>query len=224
MRSARIVPVIAVIVGASLLASEPGAGADGAGKRHLIYLHGRIVQAEQSARPEHPRFGHYELEAILQAFRDRGFAVTGEIRPRDASVGDAADRVVVRVRELLASGVPADHVSVVGASMGAGIALVAAARLQESQVRYALLGACLSPNVRRLAAEEGKPPSGRVLSIREASDELTEPCAAWTEEDGAVPSLKVREIRLETGLAHGFLYRPLREWVDPVVDWVSTAG
>jgi hypothetical protein len=29
----------------------------------------------------------------------------------------------------------------------------------------------------------------------------------------------VREILLDTGLRHGFLYRPLREWVEPVVDW-----
>ena len=75
-------------------------------------LHGRIVQERQSSRPEHPQFGHYELEQILAAFRDRGFVVTGEIRPRDISVTDAADRVVAAVREPVASGVPADHITV----------------------------------------------------------------------------------------------------------------
>jgi hypothetical protein len=29
----------------------------------------------------------------------------------------------------------------------------------------------------------------------------------------------VRELVLETGLRHGFLYRPLPEWVEPVVEW-----
>ena len=64
---------------AASLAREPGP------TNHLIYLHGRIVQEQQSARPEHPRFGVYELEEILDAFRARGFVVSGEIRPRAAS-------------------------------------------------------------------------------------------------------------------------------------------
>jgi hypothetical protein len=60
-----------------------------------------------------------------------------------------------------------------------------------------------------------------VLSIREASDELSEPCPAWEDEPGAEPGLVVREIVLETGLHHGFLYRPLPEWVEPVVEWTA---
>lgn len=31
--------------------------------------------------------------------------------------------------------------------------------------------------------------------------------------DAGVPGERI------TGLAHGFLYRPLPEWVDPVVEW-----
>jgi pimeloyl-ACP methyl ester carboxylesterase len=115
--------------------------------------------------------------------------------------------------------VPPDHVTVVGASMGAGIALLAAARLQNAEVRFGLLGACLSGSVRRIAAEEGKRPSGRVLSIREGSDETTEPCEAWKSDPEPGPSLIVREIVLHTGLRHGFLYRPLPEWVDPIAEW-----
>ncbi len=206
---------LAVVVAGSL----PVAAADPAPPRHLIYLHGRIVQDQQSARPRHPRFGYYEMEAILAAFRDRGFVVTGGIRPKSASVVDSADRVVAQVRRLLESGVPADHVTVVGASMGAGIALVAAARLQEPRLRLAVLGACLSGSVREMLAQGGRGPSGHVLSIREASDALTEPCPSWKNEPGRLPSLAAREIVLHTGLGHGFLYGPLPEWVNPVAEW-----
>jgi len=206
---------LAVVVAGSL----PVAAADPAPPRHLIYLHGRIVQDQQSARPRHPRFGYYEMEAILAAFRDRGFVVTGGIRPKSASVVDSADRVVAQVRRLLESGVPADHVTVVGASMGAGIALVAAARLQEPRLRLAVLGACLSGSVGEMLAQGGSGPSGHVLSIREASDALTEPCPSWKNEPGRLPSLEAREIVLHTGLGHGFLYGPLPEWVNPVAEW-----
>ena len=199
------------------------AGGDSAPPRHLIYLHGRIVQERQSARPKNPRFGYYELNGILDAFRGKGFTVSGEIRSRSASESDAADRVVEQIHRLLASGVAPDRVTVVGASMGAGIAMVAAARLQNPEVRFAVLGACLSANVRRILADEGKAPSGRILSIREASDESTEPCPPWRERPDAA-SLVAREIVLHTGLSHGFLYRPLPGWMNPIVEWATAPG
>jgi len=212
--------VLAVV--ALLLAGPAGAVVpDAAEPRHLIYLHGRIVQEEQDPRPRHPQFGYYELEAILGAFRDRGFVVIGEIRPKSASVSASADKVAEQVRRLLESSVPADRVTVVGGSMGASIAFLASVRLQNPDLRFAVLGACLSENVRILLAEEGKAPSGQLLSIREASDDTGGPCPSWNDDPNSRLRLRAREIVLNTGLGHGFLYRPLPEWVDPVVEWAS---
>ena len=215
----RNVGLVFAAVAVFLAGSTPG-GATGAERpRHLIYLHGRIVQEQQSARPRHPQFGYYELAKILAAFRGRGFDVSGEIRPKTASVSESADRVVAQVRRLLDSGVPADHVAVVGASMGAAIALKASARLQNPDVRFCVLGACLSESVRGLQADEGKSPSGHVLSIREATDDSTGACKPW-KNDSRSP-LVAREIVVDTGLSHGFLYRPVPEWVDPVIEWAG---
>lgn len=218
MRNAgQCLAVVAVLLAESISA----AAADATRPRYLIYLHGRIIQEHQSARPRHPQFGYYELAKILDAFRDRGFVVSGEIRPKSASVSASADRVVAQVRKLLESGVAADHVTVVGGSMGAGIALVASARLQNPDVRFCVLGACLSESVRGLLADEGKGPSGHLLSIREASDDSTADCKPWKSELDSHSLLVVREIVLDTGLSHGFLYRPLPEWVNPVVEWAG---
>lgn len=209
---------IAVLAGSAILASLSSDEADPESARHLIYLHGRIVQSQQSRRPRSDRFGYYELDRILETFRGKGFVVSGEVRSRSATESRAADDVVAQVRRLLASGVPADQVTVVGASMGAGIALIASARLQNRELRFAVLGACLSANVRQLLDDDGRAPAGRILSIREATDETSEPCAPWKKSPTA-PSLDAREIVLHTGLSHGFLYRPLPEWVDPTIQW-----
>jgi pimeloyl-ACP methyl ester carboxylesterase len=218
MRNARVGWTVLAL----LLSGLTGcAAADVRTPRHLIYLHGRIVQEEQSARPRHPEYGYYELEKILQTFRDRGFVVSGEIRPKSASVSDSANRVVEQIRQLVASGVPADHVTVVGGSMGASIALLASARLKNPDVSFCVLGACLSANVRGLVADEGQGPIGRVLSIREASDDGADSCPPWNNDLEPGSSLVAREIVLHTGLKHGFLYRPLPEWVDPVVEWAN---
>jgi pimeloyl-ACP methyl ester carboxylesterase len=211
----------AALAAACVLSRVLFAGADAADPRHLIYLHGRIIQDQQNARPRHPEFGHYELEQILATFRERGFVVTGEIRPKGASLDESADRVVKQIRQLMASGVPAGRITVVGGSMGAAIALRASLRLQEPAVSFSVLGACMSQSVPLLLAEYGKRPAGRILAIREKSDETSEPCPTWSGDVGPQATLVVREIVVNTGLRHGFLYRPLPEWVEPVVEWAT---
>ncbi len=211
----------ALRVAACVLLAPLFAGGEESGPRHLIYLHGRIVQERQDPRPRHAEFGYYELEQILAAFRERGFVVSGGIRPKDESPAVAADRVVGQVRGLVASGVPARRITVVGASMGAWIALLTATRLQDPALSFCVIGACLSQSARQLQAEHGKEPVGRILAIRERSDETSEPCPGWSADGRSQPTRVVREIVLDTGLRHGFLYRPLPEWVAPVVEWAT---
>lgn len=214
--SSQALRALAALLFFAMAATAPARGDDA---RHIVYLHGRIIQEEQSRRPRHPEFGHYELDEIVAALRKQGFVVSAEMRPKALSVDEAADRVVAQVRRLLDSGVPPHRVTVVGASMGASIAILASVRLRHPDLRFVVLGACLSDNVRALVAEEGKAPAGHLLSVREASDELTNPCSPWM--DQTVPSLVAREIVLHTGLRHGFFYRPLPEWMTPVVEWAQ---
>lgn len=206
----------ALILSSSLVASasEPPA-------RHLVYLHGRIVGEQQSRRPKHPQFGYYELDAVLDTFRQRGFAVSCEMRPKGQALAAAAERAAEQVRALQAAGVPSGRITVLGASMGAEVALLASAKLRDPELRFALLGACLSLSLPELVAERGHGPAGHLLAIREKSDETSEPCPPWTDDPGSRSRLEVRELLLDTGLRHGFLYRPLPEWVDPVVDWAT---
>jgi dienelactone hydrolase len=211
-----LVAVAAAVTGLSPVM----AGSPQTQPRHLIYLHGRIIQEQQNPRPRSPEFGYYELDQILAAFRSRGFVVTSEIRPKAATVSDSADRVVEQVRAIVKKGVPANHVSVVGGSMGASITMLASVRLQNPDMRFVMLGACPVEGARDLRKEEGKGPAGHILSIREASDEMTSACALW-KDDPQQPQPRVHEIVLRTGLKHGFFYRPLPEWLDPAVEWLT---
>ena len=213
--------LVPTLLGLALMTSSTSARSGSEPQRHLIYLHGRIVQEEQSVRPVSPRFGAYELEAIREAFRGRGFELHSEIRPKAATVSESADRTIAQVKKLLDSGVPPERITVVGASMGASIALLAAVRLGNPEVRFVALGACRSGNVEALIAEEGRAPSGRILFIRESSDDTAPPCASWRERPELAKSLMTEEIVLDTGLNHGFLYRPLPEWVEPTLDWAA---
>ena len=182
--------------------------------RHIIYLHGRIVQEEESARPRHPQHGHYEFEQIAAELRKRGFAVTAQRRAKGSSVDAGVTDTVEQVQALLQSGVPADRITLVGASMGAAIAIRAAARLGQPELRVALLGPCISGTIPAVTREMGMAPAGRILSIREETDVPSAECPPPA-------ATQAREVVLNTGLAHGFLYRPLPEWLEPVTEWAS---
>lgn len=217
-------PLLALAVAVVPSGDARGAGAGkGDAARHLIYLHGRIVQEEQSARPVSPKFGPYELDAIVEALRGRGFEVHSAIRPKAATLEESADRIVAQVKELRASGLPLERITVVGASMGASIALLAAVKLGEPQLRVVAVGACRSGNVAEIAAEQEAPLRGRILFVRESSDDLGGPCPPWKDDMARAPDLVAEEVVVETGLSHGFLYRPLPEWVDPAVAWAAEA-
>jgi hypothetical protein len=211
-----IIALVFIVTGSAGNAAE-----DSSDAQHLIYLHGWIIQEQQDPRPEHPQFGYYEYEEILKTFRDQGFIVSSEIRPKTATEFGSADLVVLQIQELLKSGVPANRVTVVGGSMGAGIALIASARLENPDIRFAVLGTCLSASIDWLLVNDGRGPCGQILSIREASDKYTSTCAVYEEDLIAHPLLHAREVILNTELDHGFLFKPLPEWVQPILEWVA---
>ena len=184
------------------------------GARYLIYLHGAIIETE-GVRPTHPRFGVYEYEEILATLAERGFIVISEARPAGTDGMLYADRVVDQVREILVAGVPPDHVTVVGFSKGGGIAIAASSKLANDDVNFVFMAACnpwLDSHPEIVAR-------GRLLSIRESSDNLVGSCEGFF---GRSPSPHDHvEIVLELGGGHGAFYRPHPEWVEPVVEWAS---
>ncbi len=194
----------------SILADVPAVVDPGA--RYLIYLHGAIIETA-GTRPTHPRFGVYEYNEILATFARRGFLVISEARPAGTDGMVYAANVVDQVRRLLTGGVPPDHITVVGFSKGGGIAIAASSMLAEDDVNFVFMAAC-GP---WLDDHPGIVARGRMLSLREASDELTGTCAGLFERSPS-PNER-REIVLHLGGGHGAFYRPLAEWVEPVVEW-----
>jgi hypothetical protein len=91
--------------------------------------------------------------------------------------------------------------------------MLVSTRLKNTQVRHVLLADC-NDSVNRT----WKPRlSGAILSIYEASDEFGGTCRPLVRRSPAVTTF--REIRLNTGLGHGIVYRPLAAWVRPTLEW-----
>lgn len=183
-------------------------------RRYLIYLHNQFQETATEGQ-EHPVFGRYEYRSILQAFAERRFAVLSEQREPRADPNRWADRVAAQVRALLEAGVPPERINVVGFSKGGAIAILVSARVAEPAVSYAFLAAC-GP---WLESAQHLQPSGRLLSIRESSDDVAGSCQPLF--DRASRDAQTREIELHLGGGHGAFFTARDEWIDPVVDWAT---
>lgn len=187
--------------------------------RYLFYLHGRIIE-DQGIPAVDPTFGEYQYQAILDKLASYGFVVLSEVRSKNTDSLAYARRVAGQVGELLQAGVPAQNVTVVGASKGAGIAIFVSNLLGNQEINYVLLAICEPGNVRDLVQNQISL-SGKVLSIYDSSDPYGGTCQdllAFSEGKGLSSH---DEIVLDLGLSHGLLYRPLDDWVLPTVEWAG---
>ena len=184
--------------------------------RYLFYLHGRIIE-EQGERPTHPEFGIYKYREILEVLAVSGLVVISEARPAGTDAAAYARQVVAQVTALLESGVPPEHITVVGFSKGGGIAILASSLLANDRLNFVFMASCGPWYENRLEIK----PRGRLLGLREASDDLAGPCDVLFARSPATAD--GAEIVLELGGGHGAFYRPHPEWIDPVVEWTLTS-
>ena len=187
------------------------------GLHYLIYLHGQIIE-DQGVRPEHPEFGVYEYEAVLDALAAEGFEVISEARPPRTDGEAYARKVVAQVESLLSAGVPPERLAVVGFSKGGGIAVAAASILGNEEVSFVFLGTC----ARRIKNVPELELTGRILSIHESSDPVAGSCKEMFA--GSIVAPVFEEIEIDLGGGHGAFYRPAPEWIDPVVSWIRGNG
>ncbi|HLL77444.1 MAG TPA: hypothetical protein VK421_19470 [Pyrinomonadaceae bacterium] len=189
--------------------------------KYLFYLHGRIIEV-QGVRPRHERHGFYEYEEILRTLAARGFHVISEPRPADTEHVEYARKVVGQINRLLAAGVPARDVTVVGASKGGAIAVFTSTLLKNRDVNFVVLAGCGASGPYR---QHKVDLHGRVLSIYDTADEFGGPegggvsCAKYYKQSTGLK--ESRELAIKLGVGHGLLYKPFREWVDPAVEWAN---
>lgn len=186
------------------------------GAKYLFYLHGAIVENE-GMRPVSPEYGVYEYEKIIDTFANKGFIVISEVRPRGTDAQQYAAKVVGQINRLRIAGVPPQKITVVGASRGGAIAMLASTLLKNRDVNFVVLASCGNSSVYRNTKVDLW---GNILSIYDFKD-ITGAGTCQRVFGKSMGMNRHKEIKLRLGLGHGILYRPMREWVDPTVDWAN---
>jgi hypothetical protein len=184
------------------------------GKRYLFYLHGRINEL-QGADAVSKEYGRFEYDKILQTLSDNGFTVISEIRPDPTDPKQYAEKIVKQINALLAKGVPPNNITVVGASKGGIITLLISNLLKNKDVNFVAMACCNEEVFKNNDHELW----GNILSIYDYKDTYGSSCKEFYKASPGVKNFK--EIKLEMGIGHGLLYRPYKEWIDPVTKWAK---
>lgn len=187
--------------------------------QYLFYLHGGIIQS-RGIDAVSPYWGRYEYTAILDTLANHGFIVISEARPADTDLPQYAAKIARQIESLIQHGVPENKITVVGASMGAGITLDISIQVKYPNVKYAVMGICRDRSWQSYLSHYPKEDirfHGHFLSIYEQTDTYGS-CKNVIGSNKAISSFS--EVALNMNNGHGFLYKPYHEWVNPLVQWI----
>ena len=183
-------------------------------KRYLFYLHGLLVE-EAGIRPKSQEHGYYEYELILEALAKEGFTVISEVREKGTQIKPYAENIASQVKKLLTNMVPPGNITIVGASRGGIISAYVSTMLQEKRLNYVFLAGLFE----KYLDDENLKLYGNVLSIHDQSDKLSITPALYFQRSEGLG--KFRKIVLSLNIGHGLVYKPHREWIDPLLEWVK---
>ncbi len=185
-------------------------------QKYLFYLHGGVVQ-EQGVNAVSQYYGAYEYLKILDTLNRQGYNIISEARPKGTVEVEYADKISMQIDTLLNSGVHPENIIVVGASLGAYITIETANKLKNRKIKYVIIGLCSEYAIDYYLMYKNEL-CGNFLSIYERTDEKGS-CEKIL--SNRLCKSGYKEIALNMGIGHAFLFRPYNEWVLPLVEWIN---
>ena len=183
--------------------------------QYLFYLHGGVVTVlgNNAINQSVPEWGPYEYLNILDSLRKRGFNIISENRKEGIDDSIYVKKMAGQIDSLFNARVSPQHIVIVGASAGSNIVLHLSAIMKNDQLKYVIMGGCWPDTYKEYTGLELY---GHFFSIIESSDPHGT-CSKIFEERKKISSF--RELKLNMGLSHGFIYKGHKEWIEPIVKW-----
>lgn len=188
----------------------------GLAQSYIFYLHGRIIETQgPNAIEKVNGYGAYLYYDILDSLKQKKFTVISEVRPMNTDVKVYALKVKNQIDSLLQRGVKAENITVIGASKGSYIAMYVSTYAKNKALNFVFMAACSD---QMSESEKDLNVYGNILSIYEKSDGPGS-CLALKKQSTGIQHFK--EVELTTGLKHGFIFKPLKVWVQPALTWAE---
>lgn len=185
-------------------------------KDYIFFLHNRFLE-DFPADAQHPEYGRAEYKEILDSLAKDNVVVFSEKRPAQTDVKKYARKITSQIDSLLKTGVQPNHITVIGTSKGGYIAQYVSTYLANPDVNYVFIGCYQDVDIQENSDINF---CGNILSIYEKSDEYGV-SSVKRKETSSLKVSRFSEIELTTNLKHGFLYKPLPEWITPCRMWAK---
>ncbi|WP_035648275.1 hypothetical protein [Flavobacterium sp. ASV13] len=185
-------------------------------QRYIFFLHNAYVEQNPLNVP-HPEYGKAEYNEILASFRKDNFIVYSEIRKKNTNASKYAEKIVKQIKTLLKKGVSPDKITVIGTSKGGYIAQFVSTYLANPNVNFVFIGCFRDVDIQEFPEINF---CGNILTIYEKSD-VYGVSAIKRKETSKLKINHFKEIELNTGLKHGFLYKAADNWIAPSKKWAN---
>ena len=184
--------------------------------RFIFFLHNRFLE-EHGLSELHPKFGRTEYNEIIAEFEKNGFKVFSEKRNGNVNAREYALGIVNQIDSLIKNGTESNNITIVGTSKGGYIAQYVSTLARNPDLNFVFIGSFRTSDLESIPEINY---CGNILSIYEQSD----PFGVSALERKKSSSYKIKhfkEIELNTGMGHGFLFKALKEWIEPTIDWAN---
>lgn len=185
-------------------------------ERFIFFLHNRFLE-EHDLNELHPEFGRTEYNEIVTEFEKSGIKVISEIRNGNVNAREYAVGVVSQIDSLLKKGIKPEKITVIGTSKGGYIAQYVSTIADNSNLNFVFVASFRNSDVEDIPEINY---CGNILTIYDKSD----PFGVSAMERKKTSTCKIKhfkEIELNTGMGHGFLFKPLKEWIEPTIEWAN---
>ncbi|MDT0675745.1 alpha/beta hydrolase [Autumnicola musiva] len=184
--------------------------------RHIFFLHNRFLETH-ALNEAHPDFGLVEYQEIISRFTKSGFTVISEKRNGNVNARDYAFTVLTDIDSLIRHGVEPQKITVVGTSKGGYIAQYVSTLANNPDLNFVFIGSFRNGDIQNIPEINY---CGNILTIYEKSD----PFGVSAIERKATSNCEIKhfkEVELNTAMGHGFLFKPLKEWIEPTIEWAK---
>jgi len=185
-------------------------------RNYIFYLHNKFIE-ENDYGVKHQEYGKAEYSEIIKSFEKDNFIVLSEKRNKSTDVKKYAGKIASQIDSLIQIGIKPNHITVIGTSKGGYIAQYVSTIIANPELNFVFIGCYQETDIENYPEINF---CGNILTIYEKSD-FYGVSAIKRKATSKLKIKKFSEVELNTNLKHGFLFKPLKEWIVPCKMWAK---
>jgi len=186
-------------------------------KDYIFFIHNKFLEENSDGTFSDKYNVTVDYNGILQSFKKDGFIVLSEKRIKNTDTKKYAEKIVSQIDSLIKTGVKPNHITIVGTSKGGYIAQYVSTFAKNPNLNFVFIGSFQASDIENYPEINF---CGNILTIYEKSD-FFGVTAIKRKETSKLKINQFKEIELNTGLKHGFLYIASDEWIKPCKMWAK---